>query len=289
MNQAQDLLQNQINKFKTAEFRSSFLTQNHRQKMQIYNWLLTNQFESYRFNTISEDMFLSQVDTGDILLIRTNSNRFIGPWLTRAYTASHFDHIQIILRYGDSVRDLYILEAVGDRGVRMTTWNNIRSELYAGGFFDKIVTRKLIYEMTPQRLNDLDQFRRNCVGNSYGLSIKKLLKSHRSEQQLGSRQSNIEKTRTFFCSELIAKAFKVLGVMKDPDAKSCTSYFPGSFAPEAFGGCIDSELSDDVSLGPALNILVDARHELSKNHLLQDNNFEDSAFGNAQSRYYNWV
>lgn len=62
----------------------------------------------------------------------------------------------MILRYGDSVKDLYILEAVGDRGVRMTTWNNIRSELYAGGFFDKIVTRKLIYEMTPERLNDLD-------------------------------------------------------------------------------------------------------------------------------------
>jgi len=77
--------------------------------------------------------------------------------------------------------------------------------------------------------------------------------------------------------------------MKDPEAKSCSSYFPGSFGTESFGGCIDSELSDDVSLGPALNILVDARHELSKNHLLQDNNFEDSAFANAQSRYYNWV
>ena len=163
----------------------------------------------------------------------------------------------------------------------MTTWNNIRSELYAGGFFDKIVTRKLIYEMTPQRLNDLDQFRRNAVGNSYGLSLKKLLKSHRSEQQLGTRQSHIEKDRTFFCSELIAKAFKVLGVLKNPNAKSSSNYYPGSFGPESFGGCIDSELSDDVSLGPALNILVDARHDLSKNRLLQDNDFDDSALTNA--------
>ena len=150
----------------------------------------------------------------------------------------------------------------------MTTWNNIRSELYAGGFFDKIVTRKLIYEMTPERLNDLDQFRRNCVGNNYGLTIKKLLNSQRSEKQFGKRHSEIEKTRTFFCSELIAKAFKVLGIMKDPEAKSCSSYFPGSFGPESFGGCIDKELTNDVSLGPPLNILVDARHELSKDHRL---------------------
>ena len=261
-------MQNQIDKFKVPEYRSSFLNQTHRGKMQIYNWLLTNQFESWRFNSISEELFLSQVDTGDILLIRTNSNRFIGPWITRTYTASHFDHVQMILRYGDNVRDLYILEAVGDRGVRMTTWANIRSELYAGGFFDKIVTRKLIYEMTPQRLNDLDLFRRNCVGNRYGLTLKKLMKSHRSEQKLGTRQSHIEKTRTFFCSELIAKAFKVLGVLKNPDEKSSSCYYPGSFGTESFGGCIDAELEDDVSLGPPLNILVDARHELSKNQLL---------------------
>ena len=67
--------------------------------------------------------------------------------------------------------------------------------------------------------------------------------------------------------------------MKDPSAKSCSNYFPGSFGPESFGGCIDAELSDDVSLGPALNILVDARHELSKSQLLHDNNFDDPAFG----------
>ena len=150
----------------------------------------------------------------------------------------------------------------------MTTWNNIRSELYPGGFFDKIVTRKLIYEMTPSRLNDLDQFRRNCVGNNYGLTIKKLLRTQRSEENLGKRQSEIEKTRTFFCSELIAKAFKVLQIMKNPEEKSCSKYFPGSFGPESFGGCIDNDLIDDVSLGPPLNVLVDARHELSKNHLL---------------------
>ena len=54
----------------------------------------------------------------------------------------------VILRFGDYVKDLYILEAVGDRGVRITSWINLRSELYVNGFFEKIVTRKLMYEMT---------------------------------------------------------------------------------------------------------------------------------------------
>lgn len=71
----------------------------------------------------------------------------------------------IFLRFGDTVKDLFILEAVGDRGVRITSWINLRTELYVGGFFDKICTRKLIYEMTSERLTDLDQFRRNSVGH----------------------------------------------------------------------------------------------------------------------------
>lgn len=141
----------------------------------MYARLLTHQTEFWQFNSISEELFLSQVDTGDILLFRCNNNRIFGSWITRAFTASHFDHIAICLRFGDTVRDLYILEAVGDRGVRMTSWLNLRTELYVGGFFDKIVTRKLIYEMTSERLNDLDEFRRKTVGHSYGLSPKKLL------------------------------------------------------------------------------------------------------------------
>ncbi len=51
------------------------------------------------------------------------------------------------------------------------------------------------------------------------------------------KEGDIEKDRQFFCSELIAKAFKVLGVLRNPDSLSCASYVPGSFSP---GGLIDS-------------------------------------------------
>ena len=39
----------------------------------------------------------------------------------------------------------------------------------------------------------------------------------------------VSSDRTFFCSELVAKAFKVLGVTQN-DKKSCAKYFPGHFS-----------------------------------------------------------
>ena len=108
-------------------------------RLQVYNWLLTNQVEFWKFNSISEEQFLRQVDTGDILLFRCNSQSIFGAWITRAFTNSHYDHVSILMRFGPQLKDLYILEAVGDKGVRLTSWISVRRELYAGGFFDKIV------------------------------------------------------------------------------------------------------------------------------------------------------
>ena len=183
--------------------------------------------------------------------------------MTRTFTFSHFDHVAILLRFGEFVKDLYILEAVGDRGVRITSWLNIRSELYPGGFFEKIVTRKLLYEMTSEKLTDLDQFRRNCLGKQYGLSARKLFFNQSSETDLhdtSGGHKQIKEDRKFFCSELIAKAFKVLDVLKNPEKKGSNNYFPGSFD---HGQSIDADLRDDVALGPPLNILVHGMEDLN--------------------------
>ena len=91
------------------------------------------------------------------------------------------------MRFGPLVKDLYILEAVGEKGVRLTSWISVRGELYAGGFFDKIVTRKLLYDMSGERLAELDAFRRNSVGHEYGLKLNKILFSHKSRGKIGAK------------------------------------------------------------------------------------------------------
>jgi len=50
------------------------------------------------------------------------------------------------LRFGENVDDLYILESVGDEGVRMVSWLCARQ--YVGSYFDIIGYRKLNYELT---------------------------------------------------------------------------------------------------------------------------------------------
>jgi hypothetical protein len=54
---------------------------------------------------------------------------------------------------------------------------------------------------------------KEVVGNKYGLSTSKLL--FRRESVKSVKGKYIDEDRTFFCSELVAKAFKVLGII-DP-------------------------------------------------------------------------
>ena len=110
--------------------------------------------------------------------------------------------------------------------------------------------------MTEEKMLALDQFRRNTCGKEYALNLKKILTA-KSEALSQGRQAEIKEDRQFFCSELVAKAFKVLGVLKDLQ-KSCTKYYPGSFEE---GQQIDQDLVDGVALSPVINIVVDSANE----------------------------
>lgn len=64
---------------------------------------------------------------------------------------------------------------------------------------------------------NLEIFLKEAVGSRYGMSTKKILFPRASIK--GAMY--IEEDRTFFCSELIAKAYKILGIMPN-DERSCT-------------------------------------------------------------------
>lgn len=56
-------------------------------------------------------------------------------------------------------------------------------------------------------IDSLEVFLKESVGNKYGISTGKLFK----RQTIKPKKGNfIDDDRTFFCSELIAKAYKVL-------------------------------------------------------------------------------
>ena len=73
-------------------------------------------------------------------------------------------------------------------------------------------------------------------GSQYNLSLKKLWNSesikNKSEdlRSVGATEHEkklIKEGRTFFCSELVAKAFKVMGLIQTD--KAAARYFPSSF------------------------------------------------------------
>ena len=60
---------------------------------------------------------MEQTDTGDVLLFRSNNQ--IATWFTRTICQSDFDHVGIVLRFGNRADDIWIMESVGDGGVRL--------------------------------------------------------------------------------------------------------------------------------------------------------------------------
>jgi len=57
------------------------------------------------------------------------------------------------------------------------------------------------------------------IGHDYGFSAVKLLKTKSKKEEDDPNQINPE--RTFFCSELIAKLFKIIGILQN-DQTACS-------------------------------------------------------------------
>lgn len=113
--------------------------------------------------------------------------------------------------------------------------------------------RKLHLNLTDRQLEDFDAFRRKAMNCDYSLSLNKILFRPTSEHPAHSQQGNIDPERSFFCSELAVKCFKVLGLMKD-NQKSCTLYYPKQFED---GEQVDQDLKPGIFLGQTYNVLVD--------------------------------
>ena len=75
--------------------------------------------------------------------------------------------------------------------------------------------------------------------------------SERMDDQAPSRL--VADNRTFFCSELVAKAFKILGVIEN-DTTSCTQFYPKHFSTE---GQSFLKLTEGTDIGQEHEVRVD--------------------------------
>jgi hypothetical protein len=66
-------------------------------------------------------------------------------------------------------------------------------------------------------------------------------------------QRIIAADRTFFCSELVAKAYKILGIMENDD-QSSAKFFPSHFSSKNDGMM---KLTPGTSVDPELMVIMD--------------------------------
>mmetsp|Transcript_13139 Transcript_13139/g.19170 ORF Transcript_13139/g.19170 Transcript_13139/m.19170 type:complete len:240 (-) Transcript_13139:380-1099(-) len=168
----------------------------------------------WRHESISDKDFRMRVTTGDIVLFRSKN---LAAKLMRGLTRSQYDHVALALRYESG--DIALLEATNNEGVNIVYWE----DFYFNDWFreyDRIVFRHLEVHRTDKMVAELENFLEATLGKKYGISAKKIFSRFRNSEH--------ETEEKFFCSELVAAAYRQIGVLAESIAPS--TIWPGDFS-----------------------------------------------------------
>lgn len=175
------------------------------------------QKQFWRYDRISEKDFSQNVATTcDLLLFR---GKGLSAKLQRAVTRSEFDHVALMLRYASG--KLAFLEATALDGVTIIEWDEF---LYYKWhlLYSRLIFRKLEMQRSDDLLQRLEVFIQEVRGKKYKITASKLLR------RAGNKRPGSEEG--FFCSELVASAYKHVGLL--PPQTPASNYLPGDFARE---------------------------------------------------------
>jgi hypothetical protein len=112
----------------------------------------------------------------------------------------------------------------------MNKWST--TKVHIGSFYEMICFRKLkSFSLDDEFLKITQEFLQEAMGKSYGISTMQLL-FQRTDTVKPQKGKYIDDDRTFFCSELIAKLYKVLGVVSQEDPRASHAYYPGDFGAD---------------------------------------------------------
>ncbi|CDW89924.1 ph domain-containing protein [Stylonychia lemnae] len=138
----------------------------------------------------------------------------------RAITMSEYDHVAMLLRYSNG--KLVIFESTGTTGVAVLDWDVFVKNNWHN-LYQKLAYRKLRHQRNIDNMGKLETFIRTVIGMKYKLNAAKILRKH-----FENDAENIKGDKSYFCSELVASAYKCLGLL--PKEISASQYWPGSFA-----------------------------------------------------------
>ena len=171
-------------------------------------------FKNYwKFDRISLQHFEQEVETGDLLLFRGKSAL---SRMQRAVTRGKYDHVALLIKYSSGKIGLF--EVTGVDGVAVLLWDDFIFYQWQN-LYSRLTYKKLLWERDEIAVAKLYDFINTVKGMDYRLSAGNLMsKKH---------DKNPRDKKGFFCSELIATAYKNAGLL--PDEKPSSKYWPGDF------------------------------------------------------------
>ena len=95
----------------------------------------------------------------DVLLFRGKN---ITSKFQRSFTGSHYDHVALILRYGNN--ELVLLEATGREGVGLCSWSCFMRNKWQN-LYKKLVLRHLEVQRTDKMIETLEKFVKQVRNN----------------------------------------------------------------------------------------------------------------------------
>ena len=137
-------------------------------------------------------------ETGDILLMKTEDSSCA---LQRLVTNSEYDHVSMIVKFNN--KDVKIFQANADEGVQIYDWDHFHNRF---NHFQKVCLRKLYHSQKKEIHPILLSFIKKMIGSKYKMNALKLINRF-SDEELA------QGPRHFFCSELIARAYKQVGLL----------------------------------------------------------------------------
>ena len=159
---------------------------------------------------ISNNEFKRVAETGDILLFQSKT---IASQLQRVVTSSKFDHVALVVRLSQD--RLVIFESLRETGVATCDWDRFITKKW-NEMYNLIVYRKLKTVRDENFALVIQDFMRQTLGKPFKLNPVKLLRkvNYHDSAQI------IKETKSFFCSELVATAYKRLGLLEQARAAS---------------------------------------------------------------------
>lgn len=173
--------------------------------------------------------------SGDLMLFESHC---AGGMIIRKAISGNVDHVGVLI---GTLHELGLLESLAFCGAKMWNWDDFTKQEWRVQY-SRVLWRPLF--VTGSKLAEVDaklkEFKdyANSGTHAYELDVADIT------GMVSMRSGDTVDDKTFFCSELVAKAYKEAGLLRE-DVASC-AYFPSCFEEQSNLSLFGAELGPEI-------------------------------------------